>query len=498
MLQFFNSKVFVAGIAIFLNFSCTPKKHNYNILFISVDDLNDWVGFMDGNHQAITPHMDKLAKNGLVFDNAYCPAPLCSPSRTAIMTGVRPSSSGIYMNSPYFRISPALKEILTIPQYLSTYGDYYTAARGKIFHQPMGKYADSVSWDNFQNISGNIMGDHPRKLKNILVNEIPYSNKKQALLDWGPLDIKFEETSDAKTAKWAANELNKDHNSPFFIACGIFRPHLPWYLPKEFFNKFPLEKIIIPDVASDDLNDIPAKGLEMTNSLDSEGDYQRITTYDKQKEAVQAYLASTNYADQCVGIILDALNNSKYKDNTIVILWGDHGWHLGEKLSYRKSKLWEESTRVPFIVLVPGITSPGSYSKRIVNLIDIYPTLLELCNLPKNNKNEGRSIVPLLSNPDVQWPYPTVTTMGYLNHTVRSEDWRYIQYEDGEEELYDHKNDPLELTNLANIKDFDIIKDELKNWMPVENKRIRMKEIGTKRSGKWKKSGRKKVVTGLY
>ena len=491
MLKNFDSKILIISIAIFLNFSCTPKINNYNILFISVDDLNDWVGFMDGHPQAITPNMDKLAKNGFVFDNAYCPAPLCSPSRAAIMTGVRPSSSGIYMNSPYFRVSPMLENILTIPQYLATYGDYYTAARGKIFHRPTGIYADSVSWENFQDISGNTMIDHPKKSKNILVNKIPYNNKKQALLDWGTLDISFEETSDAQTAIWAANELKKDHNNPFFIACGISKPHLPWYLPKEFFNKFPLDKIILPNVSSDDLNDIPPKGIEMTNSLDTEGDYHRVTAYDKQKELVQAYLASTNYADQCVGIILDALNKSKYKDNTIVILWGDHGWHLGEKLSYRKSKLWEEATRVPFIVLVPGVTEPESRTKRIVNLIDIYPTLLELCNLPKNNKNEGRSIVPLLLNPDIQWPYPTVTTMGYLNHSVRSEDWRYIQYEDGTEELYNHRKDPMEWNNLASSENYNTIKEDLKNWLPKENKRIRMKEIG-------KKGSRKKVVTGLY
>ena len=491
MLKYFIFKIFVISMTILLKFSCTNSNNNYNILFISVDDLNDWVGFMDGNSQSLTPNMNKLAKDAMVFDNAYCPAPLCSPSRTAIMTGVRPSSSGIYMNSPHFRVSPMLEHILTIPQYFSKHGNYYTAARGKIFHRAMGKYADSISWNNFQNISGNTMMDHPKKMKNILVNNTHYTNKKQALLDWGSLDIEFKETSDAQTAMWAANELYKDHNDPFFIACGIFKPHLPWYLPKTFFNNFPLDKIELPNISLDDLNDIPAAGIEMTNSLDSEGDYQRMNANNKQRELVRAYLASINYADQCVGIILNALNKSQYKDNTIVILWGDHGWHLGEKLSYRKSKLWEEATRVPFIISVPGITKPESRTNRIVNLIDIYPTLSELCNLPKNKLNQGRSLVPLLLEPDMKWPFPTVTTMGYLNHAVRSENWRYIQYEDGTEELYDHRKDQFELYNLASNKDFNEIKEELKSWLPKENNRIRMKEVG-------KRGSRKKVVTGLY
>ena len=216
----------------------------------------------------------------------------------------------------------------------------------------------------------------------------------------------------------------------------------------------------------------------MSDGLTMKGDYQRIARHEKKGEVVQAYLASINYADQCVGLILDALNNSRYKDNTIVILWGDHGWHFGEKLSYRKSKLWEESTRVPLMISVPGITKPGSRSKRAVNLIDIYPTLLDLCDLPRKETNEGRSITSVLKNPSIDWPYPSITTMGYGNHAIRSENWRYIQYEDGTEELYDKRSDPLEWSNLASKEQYVDIKQELKKWLPGVNNRIRMKEIG--------------------
>ena len=235
----------------------------------------------------------------------------------------------------------------------------------------------------------------------------------------------------------------------------------PWHVPKEFFDKFPIEDIILPDINVNDLDDVPIIGIEMSDGLTMKGDYQRIARHEKKIEAVQAYLASINYADKCVGLILDALNNSRYKENTIVILWGDHGWHFGEKLSYRKSKLWEESTRVPLVISVPGITEPGSRSKRAVNLIDIYPTLVDLCDLPQNETNEGRSIAPVLNNSNLDWPYPSITTMGYGNHAIRSEEWRYIQYEDGTEELYDKRSDPFVWSNLALKEQYLVIKQEL-------------------------------------
>ena len=304
-------------------FSCTKNSHQYNVLFIAVDDLNDWVGFMDGNQQTQTPHMDNFADKAMVFDNAHCPAPLCSPSRTAVMSGVRPSTSGIYNNSPHFRVSPVLKDILTIPEYFAKHGDYITSARGKIFHNDTGQLAEKNSWVDFQEMTGITMNNHKNKTKNLLVNKMPYFNRKQGSLDWGPIDVLFEESSDAQTALWAASELQKNHERPFFLACGIYRPHLPWHVPKEYFDKFPIEDILLPNTNSNDLDDIPAKGIEMSDGLTMKGDYQRIARHEKKGEVVQAYLASINYADQCVGLILDALNNSRYKDNTIVILWGD-------------------------------------------------------------------------------------------------------------------------------------------------------------------------------
>ena len=197
-------------------FSCTKNSHQYNVLFIAVDDLNDWVGFMDGNRQTQTPHMDNFADKAMVFDNAHCPAPLCSPSRTAVMSGVRPSTSGIYNNSPHFRVSPVLKDILTIPEYFAKHGDYFTSARGKIFHNDTGQIAEKNSWVDFQEMTGITMNNHKNKTKNLLVNKMPYFNRKQGSLDWGPIDVLFEESSDAQTALWVASELQKNHERPFF------------------------------------------------------------------------------------------------------------------------------------------------------------------------------------------------------------------------------------------------------------------------------------------
>ena len=298
---------------------------------------------------------------------------------------------------------------------------------------------------------------------------MPINNGGQAHFDWGGLDVDDSSTTDYHSAQWAADLLEEDHEKPFFIGCGIFRPHLPWYVPQKYFDLFPLDSIILPEVNENDLDDVPQIGQNMSSGLEDESDYQRVKRYNLKKQAVQAYLANIAYADECVGVVLDALKKSKYANNTIVVLWGDHGWHLGEKLHYRKFVLWEESCRVPFIIKVPGNTANGKNCERTVNLLDIYPTLTELCGLPHNPTNEGRSIVPLIQNPSEEWPYPSLTTMGFKRHAVRDENWRYIQYEDGSEELYDHQNDPLEWKNLASDPAYDSLKAALQKWMPETN-----------------------------
>lgn len=467
--------VFIISIAAFLGMganSNSPKNsqaQKYNVLFIAVDDLNDWIGCYGGNKQTITPNLDKLASKGMIFTNAQCAVSVCNPSRVAIMTGVRPSTSGVYQNSQLFRESEVLKNAQTIPQYFAANG-YKTMARGKIFHHSQGVFADAQSWQNMEQLSGNRLNNHPDKKENLNANGMPTKNAFERGLDWAWFDnVETQETSDFQTAQWVADLLEQKHDKPFFIGCGIFRPHLPWFLPKKYFDKFPLDKIQLPEVDENDLNDIPPIGRNMAGGLNEDGDYRRVRKYKKQKEAVQAYLAAVNYADECVGQVLDALKKSKYADNTIVVLWGDHGWHLGEKLHYRKFVLWEESCRVPLIVYAPGVTKAGEKCSRPVNLLDIYPTLNELCGLPKKDNLHGVSFVPLLKDAKEQWERPSLTTMGRNRHSLRSERYRFIQYEDKTEELYDHETDPMERTNLALNPDYKDIISEFRKWLPTDN-----------------------------
>ncbi|QBN20477.1 sulfatase [Flavobacterium nackdongense] len=429
-----------------------PQK-KYNVLFIAVDDLNDWVGFLDGNPQTLTPNMDRLAKQSMVFDRAYCTASVCNPSRAAILSGLKPSTTKIYGNGDKAFDLPIFKDTQMLPQYFAANG-YETFSRGKIYHTPA---TGKETWANWENISGNY-GKAVKK-EGLMANGIP-KGEMDDNMDWYATEQKTEDTPDYLNAKWAAEKLAGDFEKPFFIACGIFRPHLEWNVPKEFYDKFPLDKIVLPSVLETDLDDVGDKAKPSK-------DYLTIKKYGKQKEVVQAYLACVNYADYCIGQMLDALEKSKYKDNTIVVLWGDHGWHLGEKLRYKKFTLWEEACRVPLIIKAPNVTTPGSRSGRTVNLLDLYPTLIELTGLPKNEKNEGISIVPILKNPKVAWDHPSLTQMGEGRNTIRTEKWRYIRYNDNSEELYNHENDALEWVNLANKPEYATIKAEMSKKMDV-------------------------------
>lgn len=431
------------------------ENEKYNVLFIAVDDLNDWTGFLGGHPQTLTPNMDKLAKQSMVFEKAYCAASVCNPSRAAIMSGLKPSTTGVYQNGDKPFDLAIFKNSMMLPQYFSKYG-YKTYSRGKIYHTPeTGK----ETWDYWNRVDGNY-GEKP-KVEGFMSNGIP-SGEMSDNMDWYPTDEKVEKTPDYLNAYWASELLKKDLDSSFFIACGIFRPHLEWNVPKEFYDKFPVDDIILPTVLETDLEDVKD---DTNKKREPTKEYKTIKKYNKQKHAVQAYLASINYADYCIGVLLDALENSKYKENTIVVLWGDHGWHLGEKLRYKKFTLWEEACRVPLIIKAPGITKAGSRSGRTVNLLDLYPTLVELAGLPKNEKNEGNSIVPLLKIPNLGWHYPSLTQMGEGRNTIRTEKWRYIRYADNAEELYNHETDSLEWVNLADKKEYASVKAELSKQM---------------------------------
>lgn len=424
-----------------------------NVLFIAVDDLNDWVSALGGHPQGRTPNIDRLASRGVLFTRCYCAAPACNPSRAALMTGIRPASSGVYLNANPWR--KALPDAVTLPQHFMASG-YKALGSGKIYH---GAFPDPPSWNEYfpskkkQRPSDPLSAERP-------VNGIP----KTRHFDWGPLENTDQEMADSQVVDWVVDQLGRSHDQPLFLACGIYRPHLPWYVPQKYFDQFPLDEIQLPEVTESDLADIPAAGIKMAKP---NGDHARVKNYEQWSRAVQGYLASISFADTQIGRVIDALDRSQHAKNTIIVLWTDHGWHLGEKQHWRKFALWEDATRTPFIVVAPGVQP--SRCDRPVNLLDIYPTLVELCSLPERQELEGQSVVPLLKDPQAVWERPSLTTHGRNNHALRSDRFRYIRYADGSEELYDHQSDPHEWKNLAGDPSFADVKTELARQLPTTN-----------------------------
>ena len=425
-----------------------------NVLFIAVDDLNDWTGCLGGHPGVKTPHLDALAGRGVLFTHAYCAAPACNPSRAALMTGIRPSTSGIYHNPQPWRKSPVLENAVTIPQHFMAHG-YKAMGSGKIYH---GRFPDPPSWDEYW----------PSKLQTMPAS--PLRKEKapgsKGHFDWGPVDVPNGEMGDWQVADWVIDQLGKEHDKPFFLGCGFYRPHLPWYVPQKYFDLYPLDAITLPNVKEDDLDDVPAAGRKMAKP---DGDHARVLEHNAWRQAVQGYLASISFMDDCVGRVIAALDKSPHRDNTVVVLWSDHGWHLGEKLHWRKFALWEEATHNVLLFVAPGTTQSAGRCDAPVNLLDIYPTLVELCELPSKKELEGISLVPLLKNPGAEWERPALTTHGRNNHSIRSKRWRYIRYADGTEELYDHSVDEMEWENLAGRAACAEAKEQLEKWLPKEN-----------------------------
>jgi arylsulfatase A-like enzyme len=434
-----------------------------NVLFIAVDDMNDWITPYGGPIK--TPNIDRLARRGMLFRRAYCASPACNPSRAAVMTGLRPSSTGVYANGTDWR--RALPDAATIPQHFMQSG-YWAEGAGKIFHHH-NKHAfhDNASFHHFLKLK---YDDYPDEPLNGITNWVGGrgGGPTSAAYDWGPWMGDEENTPDVRTVNYAVDFLKQKHDSPFFFAAGIFRPHMPHFAPMEYFEKYPLETLAMPEVLEDDLDDLPTGGLQMLE----EGKpflYKTMVANNKWRQAVQAYQACATFADAQIGRLLDELDRSPYADNTIIVLWSDNGFHVGEKKHWEKFALWEKTTRTPFVVVAPGATKPGSVCETPVSLLDIYPTLIDLCGLPKRSELEGNSLMPLLTNPDAVWDQPAVMTYGKGNHAVRSKRWRYIHYSDGSEELYDQDSDPNDSHNLAGKPEYGETIEELKKWLPQKN-----------------------------
>ena len=441
------SVVFVAfGCLAFCACSLAEDARPPNVLMICIDDLNDWVGCLGGHPDVKTPHMDRLAKSGRNFANAHCVVPVCSPSRVSIMSGLHATTHGSYDLGPSYQSIERLDDVPCMQAYFKKHG-YRTFAGGKVLHHGFtGRLKDAID----VTLPGR-GGPRPKQ----------QMNWPGGAWDWGAFPVSDELMGDYTLSKNAAAALKEKHDQPFFMSFGIFRPHVPMFVPPKWFELYDREKITLPKAPPADLPP------NFKGRLNIEPTHAEVLKKGDWRGMVHAYLACVSFADMCVGEILDGLEEGPNRENTIVVLWSDHGFHLGEKQHWAKRTLWEESTRTPLIIAGPGIDA-GEDCREAVSLLDIYPTLVELCELPKNAQLDGISLAPQLNDPHTPRETPVISTSYYENHAVRTRDWRYIRYADGAEELYDHRSDPDEFTNLANHADHQQTKRSLAKWLPQD------------------------------
>lgn len=461
---------FAVGLVVFGVFTHRPiaaELDRPNVIMIVVDDLGSWTDCLDGHPQVKTPNIDSLAKRSTLFQRAYCAAPEDNASRTSLLTGLRPSTTGVYDNSQPLRLSHP--DLMTLPQYYIEQ-DYRVLGAGKVFHS---RYPDPDSWiDSFA----------PRNY--VKPDKLPANGIKDAgYFDWAALDVGVDEMRDTKVVDWAIRQLKEEHTQPFFLAVGLQSAALPWYVPRAYVDLYD-RKAELPKTKDDDLLDLPIAGQLVAAAKA----HRAVLEADAWETAVRSYLAGISLADAMVGRLLKSLEVSRYASDTIVVLLGDHGVHLGQKSHWTQSVLWEEATRVPLIICVPGLTT-GQKSGRTVSLLDLYPTLIELCELPAMTRLDGQSIAGLVREPAALWRRPVLMTNGRFNHAVRSEQWRYIRYANHGEELYDHTNDPHEWTNLARIREHDLLKRKLAIWLPKKDAAPAAELVRSSRRKKQPESG---------
>ncbi|MGQ1945751.1 sulfatase [Geofilum sp. OHC36d9] len=486
---------------LFLAGSCSMEKKSIeldrpNVVFISVDDLNDWEGALMGHSQAITPNMDRLFKQGVLFTNAHSSQAVCTASRNSVLSGLDPSTTGWYSSIKDMRknYDQVMDGHMMLPEYFRANG-YNTYATGKVFHEGESDFPDKTSdfwteysphfWNNMEpeikkagfGYRGRMFYPFPKNGGQLVqlygedsINNYYRQTNRFYSLCGGPLsedEIPEKGMYDEQIASWAINKINEKHSKPFFLAVGFIRPHVPYTAPQKYFDMYNMDTLEIPSVPDNEFNDIPLMGKAIAYGYAPGGGWYNVAQKKEiLPELVQAYLACVTFVDDQIGKVMEALEKSPNGKNTIIVLWSDHGQHLGEKRHFRKQALWEESTRVPLFFKVPGQKKRSVNRDQVVSLLDIYPTLVDLCGLPVSEKLQGKSLVPLLENPDVKWDKPVLSTWLYKNHAVRSDRWRYIHYRDGGEELYDHQNDPGEHVNLAGEPKFENVIMELRNYLP--------------------------------
>ena len=430
-----------------------------NILFIAIDDQNDWIGCLKGHPAAKTPHIDGLAERGTVFLNAHCQSPLCNPSRTSLMTGLRPSTTGVYGLAPWFRTIDRFRDHVSLPQHLKKHG-YNTYSTGKIYHGGFGRRPKDSEFDTIGPGAG--VGARPPE-------KLVKTPNPHPLVDWGVFPHKDEDKGDWKVASWAVDRLNEKPKEPFFLSVGFFLPHVPCYATQKWFDLYPDDKAVLPPLLRNDRDDTPRFSWYIHWKL-PEPRFKFLQEANQWENICRSYLACTSFVDSQIGRVLEALERNGLADNTIVVLWSDHGFHLGEKLITGKNTLWDRSTRVPLIFAGPGVARKARCN-RPAELLDIYPTLSELCGLSEPENVEGHSLVPQLKDAQAPREFPAITTHNHDNHGVRSEDWRYIRYADGSEELYDMRKDPNEWKNLAGDPEYAKVMTDHRRWLPKVNEK---------------------------
>ncbi|MEM9017734.1 MAG: sulfatase [Verrucomicrobiota bacterium] len=451
MSYFKRPLVILAAISASLTFSSEKP----NILMIAIDDQNDWIGYMGGHPDVKTPYIDALAEAGTAFTNAHCQSPLCNPSRTSLMISKRPGSTGIYGLKPWFRQVPELAGIESLPQFLKRHG-YRTYTAGKIYHGGYGRGPKEKEWDE---VGPGATGAPfpPEKLV-----DAPSGHK---LMDWGVFDHKDEEKGDWKIASWSEDKLDSmPKDEPFFLACGFFLPHVPCFATQKWFDLYPEESTSLPIIDRNDRDDTPRFSWYLHWTL-PEPRLEFLEDADEWLNLTRSYLACTSFVDSQVKRVIDALDRNGLRENTVVVLWSDHGWHIGEKEITGKNTLWDDGTRVPLIFAGPGVKA-GQVCSQPAELLDVYPTLAELAGLPPKEGVEGISLVPQLENAETKRDRPAITTHNAGNHGIRSENWRYIVYADGSEEFYDMVKDPNEWTNLADDPKYAEVIAEHRKWIP--------------------------------
>ena len=493
MKKSFVRYLIVAGIIILLGLSIeeyfssipndkSPKYKNLsiygdrpNIIMFMMDDLNDWVTPL-GYDQVKTPNLDRLASSGVNFTNAHAPGVFCAPSRTAILTGMYASTTGCYKNEVFHYDHP---DLVTLQMAFKN-GGYNAYGAGKIYHHRSG-YVDLRGWDEYFTRSQQVK-DMAYEMNSYHMTDVPLPDPwphspyytqtdrkggSAGHLDWGPIPNNQEdEMADAIRTNWMVDVLERDHDKPFFMALGMYSPHYPNYAPQKYFDLYNRDDLVLPPYKEDDLEDLsPAIRKYYTNRAKQ---HQELEEYGALKDALHGYLASISFADAMLGRILDALEESPYKDNTLIVIWSDQGFHHGEKGHWGKKTLWQRTTQVPFIWAGKGISQNEAVGTT-VSLIDIYPTLVEICGLPANRNLEGVSLVSALQNPtssterDIFIPHSEPESYAVVNNK-----WRYIHYQDGSEELYDQTRDPNEWYNLAGNEEYRTIMEELQRAAPEE------------------------------